>query len=87
MNIQSAIIEGANILKNKSINSANLDTEILLASVIDKDRKYLILNNDQNIKEKNLIHFQKLIKERSLREPIAYLTNKKDFWNYEVFCY
>ena len=85
MNIQSAIIEGANILKNKSINSAKLDSEILLASVIDKDRKYLILNNDQNIQEKNLIHFQKLISKRSFREPIAYLTNKKHFWNYKFF--
>ena len=85
MNIQSAIIEGATILKNKSINSAKLDSEILLASVIDKDRKYLILNNDQNIKEKNLIRFQKLINKRSFREPIAYLTNKKHFWNYKFF--
>ena len=85
MNIQSAILEGANILKNKSINSAKLDSEILLASVIDKDRKYLILNNDQNIKEKNLIHFQKLINKRKFREPIAYLTNKKHFWNYKFF--
>ena len=85
MNIQSAILEGANILKNKSINSAKLDSEILLASVIDKDRKYLILNNDQNMKEKNLIHFQKLINKRSFREPIAYLTNSKHFWNYKFF--
>ena len=85
MNIQSAIIEGATILKNKNINSAKLDSEILLASVIDKDRKYLILNNDQNIKEKNYIHFQKLINKRSFREPIAYLTNKKHFWNYKFF--
>ena len=85
MNIQSAIIEGTIILKDKSIESAKLDSEILLASVIDKDRKYLILNNDQNIKEKNLKHFQKLIKKRSFREPIAYLTNKKHFWNYKFF--
>ena len=85
MNIQSAIIEGATILKNKSINSAKLDSEILLASVIDKDRKYLILNNDQIIKEKNLKHFQKLINKRSFGEPIAYLTNEKFFWNYKFF--
>ena len=44
MNIQSAIIEGTNILKNKSINSAKLDSEILLDSVIEKDRKYIIIN-------------------------------------------
>ena len=85
MNIQSAIRKGANILKDKSINSAKLDSEILLASVIDKDRKYLILNNDQIIKEKNLKHFQKLINKRSLGEPIAYLTNEKFFWNYKFF--
>ena len=54
MNIQSAIIEGTNILKGKSINSAKLDSEILLASAIDQDRKYIIINNDQNIKEENL---------------------------------
>ena len=52
MNIQSAIKEGMGILKNKNIISAQLDSEILLASVIGKDRKYLILNNNQNVKEK-----------------------------------
>jgi release factor glutamine methyltransferase len=83
MNIQSAIIEGTDILKSKSINSAKLDSEILLASVIDQDRKYIILNNDQNIKEENLRHFQNLINKRSFREPVAYLINKKHFWKYK----
>jgi release factor glutamine methyltransferase len=85
MNIQSAITRGADILKGKSVNSAQLDSEILLASAIDQDRKYIILNNDQNIKEKNLRYFQKLINKRSFREPIAYLTNKKHFWKYKFF--
>jgi release factor glutamine methyltransferase len=83
MNIQSAIIEGTDILKSKSINSAKLDSEILLASVIDQDRKYIILNNDQNIKEENLRHFQNLINKRSFSEPVAYLINKKHFWKYK----
>jgi len=83
MNIQSAIIEGTDILKSKSINSAKLDSEILLASVIDQDRKYIILNNDQNIKEEDLRHFQNLINKRSFREPVAYLINKKHFWKYK----
>ena len=85
MNIQSAITEGTDILKGKSVNSAQLDSEILLASAIAQDRKYIILNNDQNIKEKNLRYFQKLINKRSFREPIAYLTNKKHFWKYKFF--
>ena len=83
MNIRSAIIEGTSILTDKSIDSAKLDSEILLASAIERDREYLILNNDQNIKEENLKYYQKLITKRSFREPIAYLTNKKNFWNYK----
>ena len=85
MNIQSAIIDGINILKSKSINSAKLDSEILLAKAIGQDRKYIILNNDQNLKEENLKYFKKLINKRSLRRPIAHLTNKKYFWKYEFF--
>ena len=73
MNIRSAIMRGTSILKDKSINSAKLDSEILLASAIERDREYLILNNDQNIKEENLRYYQKLITRRSFREPIAYL--------------
>ena len=85
MNIHSAVTEGANILKRKNIKSALLDSEILMAKAIGKDRKYLILNNFKNLKDKNLKYFQKLIKKRSLRKPIAYITNKKNFWKYDFF--
>ena len=85
MNIQSAIIQGTSILKDKSINSAKLDSEILLASAIDQDRKYIILNNDQDIKEENFRYYQKLINKRSFRKPVAYLINKKYFWKYKFF--
>tara|TARA_B100001250_G_scaffold396575_1_gene402708 strand:+ start:552 stop:1394 length:843 start_codon:yes stop_codon:yes gene_type:complete len=85
MNIKLAIIEGANILKEKYIQTAKLDSEILMAEAIGQDRKYVILNNDKNLKEENLKYFQKLIEERSSRKPIAYLTNKKFFWKSEFF--
>ena len=41
MNIQSAIIEGTNILKDKYIRTAQLDAEILMAEAIKKNRKYI----------------------------------------------
>ena len=83
MNIQSAIIEGTNILHDKFIQTAKLDTEILMAKAIGKDRKYIILNNDKNLKSEKINEFEGLIKERSNRKPIAYLTNTKQFWKYE----
>ena len=85
MNIQSAIIEGTNILKNKYIQTAQLDTEIIMSEILGVDRKYIILNNNKDLNNENLRYFKKLIKERSTRKPIAYLINKKFFWKNEFF--
>ena len=80
MNIQSAVIEGTSVLKNKSIISAQLDTEILMAKVLGKSREYIILNHDKVLNIKNLEYFKKLVHERATGKPIAYLLNKKFFW-------
>ncbi len=85
MNIQSAIKKGANILKNKSILTANLDAEILMAKAINKDRNYILLNSTKLIDNEVLNIFEKLIENRSLKKPIAYITNKKFFWNSEFY--
>ena len=44
MNIELAIKDGINILKNKRIVSAKLDAEILMAKALKQDRKYIFLN-------------------------------------------
>jgi len=85
MNIQSAIIEGTNILQERSIHTAQLDTEILLAKAIGKDKKYIILNNYENLQDKSLKYFKKLINDRASRKPIAHIINKKFFWNSEFY--
>ena len=51
MNIQSAIIEGTNILKNSHIKTAKLDTEILMAIALGSNREYIILNNYKDIND------------------------------------
>ena len=85
MNIQSAVIEGTNVLKNKSILSAQLDTEILMAKALGKSREYIILNHNQVLDIKNLNYFKKLVNERATKKPIAYLLNKKFFWKDEFY--
>ncbi|MDC0895815.1 peptide chain release factor N(5)-glutamine methyltransferase [Candidatus Pelagibacter sp.] len=85
MNIQLAIKEGISVLKNKSILSAQLDTEILMAKALGKSREYIILNHDKVLDIENLEYFKKLVHERSTRKPIAYLLNKKFFWKSEFY--
>ena len=79
MNIQLAVKQGTNILKDKYIRSAKLDSEILMAKAIGKNREDFILNNDINLNHKNLQYFKRLILERATRKPIAYLLKKKIF--------
>ena len=55
MNIQSAISLGTNILKKKFIQTAQLDSEILMAKVIGGDRKYILLNNCKNLTDTYLL--------------------------------
>ena len=83
MNIYNAIKEGSKILKKKDIKFSDLDCEILLANVLKKQRKYLILNLDKPLNKKNYEIYKDLINQRSNGKPVAYLTKKKDFWNSE----
>ena len=83
MNIQTALKKGQLILRNKNIPSAQLDSEILMSKAISKDKKFIILNLNKEIKKKDLKYFEFLINERIKRKPIAHIIKKKDFWDYE----
>ena len=83
MNIQTLLNEASHLLKKKNIISANLDSEILLSHIIKKNRKYIFLNLKENLDDKYIHQFKNLIKERSLRKPVSYLVEKKNFWKYE----
>ena len=85
MNINLAINEGSKILKRKLIPNPTLDAEILMAKTINKDRNYILLNSNYFINKNDLNNFYKLIHQRSLGNPVAYLTKKKSFWNSEFF--
>ena len=83
MNINLAIHHGAKVLKDNLIKNPFLDSEILMMKTIKKDRKYILLNSKKHLEKKDLNTFKKLIKQRSIGRPIAYLTNKKFFWKSE----
>ena len=85
MNINLAICKGSKILRNKFISNSQLDSEILMAKTINKDRNYILLNSNYSLNNEDLSNFYNLIKQRSDGNPIAYLTKKKFFWNYEFF--
>ena len=83
MNLEKAINYGTKILRKNFIKSAKLDSEILMSKALDKDREFIIINQNKNINKNLFDYFQNLINQRSKGEPIAYLVGKKDFWSYQ----
>ena len=83
MKIESAIKQASNILKKNYIKSYLLDSELLISKAINKNREFIILNLDKEIKEDDYLKFKRLVVERSKGKPMAYLTGKKYFWKYE----
>ncbi len=85
MDIRQTLNKGISILKRNKVLTPQLDSEILLSKSINKDKKYIILNPKKVLNFKKLKKFDDLIKRRAKGEPVAYLTNKKEFWNDEFF--
>ena len=83
MNIRTAISKAKYFLESNNIRSSGLDCELLMSKVLKKNRNYILLNLEKNLKKKSFNNFQNLIKERSRGKPIAYLIEKKEFWDYE----
>ena len=81
MKISQALNIGTKALIKNNIKSPILDCEILMSKAINKDKKFVILNSEQNLEENAFLYFKKLIEQRSSGKPIAYITGNKSFWN------
>ena len=85
MIIENAIKEGSEKLKQYNIESALLDSQLLMSETIKKDLKFIILNPGKKLKNFDYEYFKKLISYRAKGKPVAYLTGVKSFWNYDFF--
>ena len=83
MKIENAIREGFKRLRQNNIESALLDSQLLMSKTIKRDQKFIILNPGKKLKNRDYECFKKLISYRAKGKPVAYLTGIKSFWNYD----
>ena len=72
---------GSNKLKENNIFSYNLESEILLSNVLKTTREKVLVNLDNKISNLKKKKYIELIQRRSLKEPIAYILEEKEFWS------
>jgi len=81
MIVEEIVKQASNRLKKENINSHQLDSELILSHIMDVSREFLILNAQLKIKKNTLKKYNFAILRRIKREPIAYITGKKEFWS------
>ena len=81
MNLENTVKKASQILKNHNIYSHELDAQIILSDIMGIKKELLITNNEINISEKVLEKYDIAIRRRIKREPVAYITGKKEFWS------
>ncbi|SHE28979.1 peptide chain release factor N(5)-glutamine methyltransferase [Caloramator proteoclasticus] len=82
MTILEAIRYG---IQNINSDTPQLDAEVLLSSVLKKDRLYLIIHKDDILDNEVLERYKEYVERRKKGEPVAYIINKKEFYGYEFY--
>lgn len=67
--------------KKEGISSPRLEAEVLLAETLGLDRVGLYVNFDRPLEPAELSRYKEIVKRRLQREPLAYITGKKEFWS------
>lgn len=66
-------------LESRGVDSPRLDSELLLAQVLDMDRLQLYINFDRPVSEAERDALRELVRRRAAREPVALILGTKEF--------
>jgi release factor-specific protein-(glutamine-N5) methyltransferase len=83
--IEDLINSGTVTLKDKGIDTARLDAELLLGSVIEKERVYLITHKEEEVSEEDTKKYFDLIEKRRNKMPVKYILNKCEFMGLNLY--
>jgi len=78
-----AIYQAAQKLSASGIQNARLDAEVLLSTIVDKNRAWLLTHGNDAIESRFTAVYEGAIDRRSRREPLQYIVGKQEFWGLE----
>lgn len=84
MDIRDAIEFGVSTLSNR-VPRPRLESEILLSSILHRDRIYLFLNPSVPLSNREKEIYIQYLQRRREGEPIEYITNRVSFYNHHFF--
>jgi release factor glutamine methyltransferase len=82
--VLEVIQKSANFLAKKGVDSPRLQTELLLAHVLQMPRMKLYLNFERQLSDPELDSLRKLVQRRGQREPLQHLVGATSFCGLEI---
>lgn len=79
MTYREAIDLGEKILKEAGVVDAKNDAWLLLTMVCKIDRTYYFVHMDEEIDTESMLEFKSVLKKRSERIPLQYITGEQEF--------
>ena len=83
--VQEILQKNYKDLLNHNIQTAKIDSEVILANILNTNRINLITKQDFTLNKEQEDLYSKLVERRKHKEPVAYILNKKEFWNENYF--
>ncbi|MCL5773178.1 MAG: peptide chain release factor N(5)-glutamine methyltransferase [Firmicutes bacterium] len=81
--IGDALKWATSFLLDSGVESARVDSEILLQRILDADKGKVLSNADEVIKDNHAAVYQEMVRKRSEGVPTAYLVGTREFMSLE----
>jgi release factor glutamine methyltransferase len=82
MKLKEVLDKTTQFFKDKKMESARLEAELLLAHALKIQRIQIYLKYDQPLSDEELAACRDLVRRRTQGEPIAYIFGTKEFYSY-----
>jgi release factor glutamine methyltransferase len=83
--LQTALLQGTEILEKASISVPRLTAEVLLCHALRCDRAYLYAHGNDELTQLAWIHYGRYLNERLKGKPTQYITHKQEFFGRDFY--
>jgi release factor glutamine methyltransferase len=80
MTVQTALLQGTQLLEEAAISVPRLTAEVLLTHALQRERSYLYAHSDDELSEIAWIHYGRYLHERLKGKPTQYITGRQEFY-------
>lgn len=85
MTLQTALLQGSELLEKAAIPVPRLTAEVLLCYAVGRNRTYLYAHGDEELTQLAWIHYGRYLNDRLNGKPTQYITHRQEFYGREFY--